>query len=157
MNGDKTLVYDLYTDGACQPNPGKGGWAFIVVLDNEVVYQNQGFVEIATSSRMELMAVLEGLKLFKEKFWTENEFLRVYSDSRYLVDGINEWIDGWSKKGWLKTDGSPVLNLDLWQVLLKLKQELKPYCIHIHGHSGHAQNEFVDQLAVAAIYDNTKV
>lgn len=149
MNGKNKLDYRLYTDGACQPNPGHGGWAFILIGD-EVNVVRSGGEKDTTNNRMEMQAVINGLHYFIDNFWTGKETIEIVSDSKYLLNGISIWSDGWQKRGWTKSDGKPVLNPDLWQQLFSLKNRLKPKCTHIKGHAGHEYNEQVDELAVKA-------
>ena len=142
------MIYDLYTDGACQPNPGKGGWGFILCNDQTEVIRT-GREKETTNNRMELTAVLEGMIYFF-RHMNVQDVLRINSDSKYLLDGIAIWSDGWSQRGWCKSNGKPVLNLDLWQKIYTLKNGLKLEYCYVKGHSGHSYNDRVDQLAVQA-------
>lgn len=141
----------LYSDGACQPNPGKGGWAFIAKKGDEIIYQDQGFVAVTTNSRMELKAALEAIKYAIKEF-PECD-INIYSDSKYFVEGFNIWIYDWKESGWRKSDGDKVQNLDLWKRLASLKKGHRIFAFHVDGHSGHPENEYVDYLAVASIKD----
>ena len=147
------MIYHLYTDGACQPNPGKGGWAFILFKkDNESQkIIKQGNSSESTNNKMELQSVLEGMKFFASDIWTGSEQLQIYSDSAYLVNGINDWVSQWEKQNWIKKDKKPVLNKDIWEKILQLKNKINPIAIHVDGHAGNVFNEEVDQLAVKAI------
>lgn len=138
---------DLYTDGACSGNPGPGGWAFVLrepVSGKEK--EGSGGDPQTTNNRMELLSVIEGLRLLKSP-----SRVRLVSDSQYVVKGLNEWITGWKARGWRKADKSPVLNRDLWEELDRLRSihTIRPEWIR--GHQGHAFNERCDRLAVAAI------
>jgi len=148
-----SLVYYIYTDGACQPNPGRGGWAFILFPENDPKNKivKQGNSLESTNNKMELQAILEGMQYFLDNIWTGSEQLHIYSDSKYLVNGINDWVDGWSNRQWIKSDKKPVLNKEIWERILVLKNKINPIAIHIDGHSGNVINEEVDQLAVQAI------
>ena len=134
----------IYTDGACSGNPGPGGWGAILEWQGHEKELSGGEAQ-TTNNRMELTAVLTALRLLKEPCIVE-----LYSDSKYVVDAIDKgWLYGWQKKGWIKADKKPVLNVDLWQLLLP---ELKRHDVHLHWVKGHAENEKnnrCDQLAVA--------
>ena len=134
----------IYTDGACSGNPGPGGWGAILEWQGHEKELSGGEAQ-TTNNRMELTAVLAALGLLKEPCT-----VKLYSDSKYVVDAIDKgWLYGWQKKGWIKADKKPVLNVDLWQRLLP---ELKRHDVHLHWVKGHAENEKnnrCDQLAVA--------
>ncbi len=134
----------IYTDGACSGNPGPGGWGAILEWQGHEKELSGGEAQ-TTNNRMELTAVLTALRLLKEPCIVE-----LYSDSKYVVDAIDKgWLYGWQKKGWIKADKKPVLNVDLWQQLLP---ELKRHDVRLHWVKGHAENEKnnrCDQLAVA--------
>ena len=134
----------IYTDGACSGNPGPGGWGTILEWQGHEKELSGGEAQ-TTNNRMELTAVLTALSLLKEPCTVE-----LYSDSKYVVDAIDKgWLYGWQKKGWIKADKKPVLNVDLWQQLLPL---LARHDVHLHWVKGHAENEKnnrCDQLAVA--------
>lgn len=134
----------IYTDGACSGNPGPGGWGAILSYKGTEKELSGGAAQ-TTNNRMELTAVLTALSLLKEPCTVE-----LYSDSKYVVDAIDKgWLYGWQKKGWIKADKKPVLNVDLWQQLLPL---LARHNVRLHWVKGHAENEKnnrCDQLAVA--------
>ena len=134
----------IYTDGACSGNPGPGGWGAILEWQGHEKELSGGEAQ-TTNNRMELTAVLTALSLLKEPCTVE-----LYSDSKYVVDAIDKgWLYGWQKKGWIKADKKPVLNVDLWQQLLPL---LARHNVRLHWDKGHAENEKnnrCDQLAVA--------
>lgn len=134
---------DLYTDGSCSGNPGPGGWG-VVLRFNGLEKELSGGERDTTNNRMELTAVIEGLKALKEQCE-----VTIYSDSQYFCKAINEgWLKGWIARGWKKADKSPVLNVDLWQ---EIKAELDKHTIKIVWVKGHADNEFnnrCDRLAV---------
>ena len=135
---------EIYTDGACSGNPGPGGWGAILEWQGHEKELSGGEAQ-TTNNRMELTAVLAALSLLKEPCTVE-----LYSDSKYVVDAIDKgWLYGWQKKGWIKADKKPVLNVDLWQQLLA---QLGRHAVHLHWVKGHAANEKnnrCDQLAVA--------
>ncbi len=132
---------ELYTDGACSKNPGNGGWAYLLKYKN-LQKENFGGEAETTNNKMELTAVIEGLKALKEPC-----IIDLYTDSRYVLDGATVWLENWKSKNWLKADKKPVLNVSLWQELEKL---MAPHQITWHwvkGHAGHQENERVDFLA----------
>lgn len=144
------MEYKLYTDGACQPNPGTGGWAFLI-LHEQGQFSKSGGEKNTTNNRMELMAVINGMLHYSEHFWTDSSKLLIVSDSKYLINGILSWCKKWNDNDWVKADGKPVLNSDLWKRILSLSEMLQPKCQHVKGHSGHVYNEKVDQMAQHAI------
>lgn len=142
---------EIYTDGACTGNPGKGGFGAVLIYNGVEKRISRGFRK-TTNNRMELMAAIESLKLLKEECSVE-----LYSDSKYLTDAINKkWIDSWKKNGWKKSDKKPVLNVDLWQELLSLTEKHSITFIWVKGHNGNVYNEICDSLAVDA-YNNEAV
>jgi len=139
---------NIYTDGSC-PNNGSaftiGGWA--AVLDNgEKQLRLSGTVEQTTNNRMELTAILEGLKAVRAKEAT----IVVYTDSNYAKKGCMEWRHQWKRKGWRNSSNKPVENLDLWQQLDELLENRQVELRWVKGHNGHPMNELADRLAVAA-------
>ena len=149
--------WHLYTDGACQPNPGSGGWAFIlrhhISTDASAVgmtIEYRSMCQNTTNNRMEMQAVIEGLRYFLLNEWQEDSTLILYSDSLYLIDGIENWSEHWATNGWIKKNGDPVLNQDLWDEICLLRKHLNLRCIHVKGHSGDQFNERVDKLAFRA-------
>ena len=137
---------DLYTDGACSGNPGAGGWGAVLIYNGIEKEISGGFPD-TTNNRMEIYAVIAGLKCLK----TDCE-VNVYSDSAYTVNAINAgWLDGWMKNGWKKADGKPVLNVDLWQELYPLSCRHKLTFIKVKGHADNVYNNRCDALARAAI------
>ena len=123
----------LYTDGACSGNPGPGGWGAILCYGEHELSLSGGEAH-TTNNRMELTAVIEGLKKLKEPCIVE-----LYSDSKYVIDALSKgWAWGWKKKGWVKSDKKPALNPDLWDVLLALTQKHE---LHYHWVKGHADKE----------------
>ncbi len=139
----------LYTDGACSGNPGKGGYAAILIykgLEKEIV----GGEEVTTNNRMELAAVINGLEALKEPCLVE-----VYSDSQYVVGAMNEgWLDVWRKNGWKTSAKKPVKNPDLWQKLYELTLKHKVTFIKVKGHADNEYNNRCDQLAVSWYKNN---
>ena len=134
----------LYTDGACSGNPGPGGWGAILCYGEHELSLSGG-EEHTTNNRMELTAVIEGLKKLKEPCIVE-----LYSDSKYVIDALSKgWAWGWKKKGWVKSDKKPALNPDLWDVLLALVQTHEVHYHWVKGHADNTYNNRCDAMAVA--------
>lgn len=138
-------IIEIYTDGACSGNPGKGGWGAIL-LYKEHQKEISGFKAETTNNQMELQSVIESLKLIKKP-----APIIVYTDSVYVKDGITKWIFGWKKNGWKTANKQPVKNLELWQELDALTANHQITWKWVKGHSGNKYNEIADQLAVNAI------
>ena len=141
---------NIYTDGACSGNPGLGGYGTILVYtDSKGVQHEKEFSEgykLTTNNQMELLAVIVGLEALKKPC-----DVMLYSDSKYVVDAFNnKWIDGWVQKGWKTAGKSKVKNVELWQRLLKAKEQHNVEFIWVKGHAGHEYNERCDSLAVNA-------
>ena len=135
---------EIYSDGACDPNPGPGGWAALLRSGNNEK-EISGGERHTTNNRMELTAALEALRTLKPP--CEGDF---YTGSEYLRRGITEWLPGWRARNW-RRKGGELKNVELWQALDSV---LRPHQIHWHwvrGHAGHRENERVDRLAKAAI------
>ena len=136
----------LYTDGACSGNPGVGGWGAVLMFKG-AEKRISGAEEATTNNRMEMTAVIEGLKCLKEPCEVE-----VYSDSAYTVNAFqNGWIYGWEQNGFKKADNKPVLNEDLWRVLLELTHVHKVKFIKVKGHADNEYNNLCDKLATTAV------
>ncbi|HEY4075643.1 MAG TPA: ribonuclease HI [Rhizomicrobium sp.] len=138
-------MIDIFTDGACSGNPGPGGWGAIL-RSGDHEKELSGGEPATTNNRMELMAVIQGLKALKK-----NSAVTIHTDSRYVMDGASKWILGWKKKGWKTADKKPVKNEDLWRVLDDEMSKHELHWIWVAGHSGHPENERADQLARSAI------
>ena len=133
---------DIYTDGACRGNPGKGGWGAILVYGEHEKELSGGEAE-TTNNRMELMAAISALEALKEPCE-----VTLTSDSKYMIDSIEKgWARSWQSKGWKKADKSPALNPDLWERLLNLLDVHKVTFVWVRGHNGHPYNERCDTLA----------
>ena len=136
---------DIYTDGACTGNPGKGGFGAVLIYNGVEKQVSRGFRK-TTNNRMELMAAIEAMKLLKEPCNVE-----LYSDSKYLTDAINKgWLESWVKNGWKKADKKKVLNIDLWEELIELRKMHTVNFVWVKGHAGNKYNEICDNLAVKA-------
>ena len=133
---------DIYTDGACRGNPGRGGWGAILVYGSKEK-ELSGGEPLTTNNRMELMGAISALELLKEPC-----DVTLTSDSKYLTDAINKgWLENWKTNGWKKADKKPVLNIELWE---RLDVQLKRHTVRfvwVHGHQGHEYNERCDVLA----------
>ena len=141
----------LYTDGACSGNPGIGGYAGILIY-GDIQREYNGAEASTTNNRMEVLAVIVGLKRLKYPCKVE-----VYSDSAYTVNAFSEkWIYGWKKSGWKKADGKPVLNEDLWRELYDLTVVHEVTFHKVAGHADNALNNRCDELARAAISEFCK-
>lgn len=139
--------YTIYTDGACKVNPGKGGWAFLVLNEGiEIIHEStDACPDITTNNRMEMKAVIEGLKYFNDSPGTEIE---IKSDSAYVVNCFNQnWMKNWIKKGWKNAKGKPVENRDLWEEMKQLVDQHSCTFTHVKGHSTNEFNNRVDELA----------
>ncbi len=134
----------VYTDGACSGNPGKGGWAAIII-DGDKIEKISGRSENTTNNRMELIAVISALKYVKAKS------LEIYTDSKYTKDGIEQWIINWKKNGWKTTNKQDVKNKDLWQDLDRLSQEKSIDWNWVKGHADNQYNNMADELARSQI------
>ena len=136
----------IYTDGACLGNPGPGGWAALIQDDAESTTLAGGSPS-TTNNRMEMQAVIESLS-----FLPKPSDVELYTDSRYVINGINEWIDTWSKNNWQTANRKQVKNKDLWQELHARTQEHRIAWHWVRGHSGNQFNELVDRLAREEAY-----
>ncbi|MBO5136469.1 MAG: ribonuclease HI [Clostridia bacterium] len=139
----KLKEVEIFTDGACSGNPGPGGYGVILRYNGREKELSGGEAE-TTNNRMELTAAIEGLKALKESCK-----VTLYSDSKYLVDAVNEgWVYKWEENGWMRTKREPALNPDLWEELLALMDEHEVTLVWVKGHDGHPENERCDKLAV---------
>ena len=135
---------EIFTDGACSGNPGPGGYG-VVLRVGTVEKELSGGEANTTNNRMELMGVIAGLSALKEPC-----AVTLTTDSRYVVDSITKgWVYGWKRKGWIKSDKKPALNVDLWEQLLPLLERHRVEFVWVRGHAGHPENERCDALAVA--------
>ena len=135
----------IYTDGACSGNPGAGGWG-VVLKYGSACKELSGASEMTTNNKMELTAVIMGLKALKEPC----EVI-LTTDSKYVVDGIEKgWAKSWQRNGWIKSDKKPALNRELWEELLLLLDTHRVKFVWVKGHAGHPENERCDELAVSA-------
>jgi ribonuclease HI len=136
---------ELYTDGACRGNPGPGGWG-VLLRYRQHEKELKGFVEQTTNNRMELTAIIEGLRALKK-----SSRVRITTDSRYVMDGTLKWLPAWKERSWKTATKKPVKNEDLWQQLDQLITQHELEWQWVKGHAGHIENERADQLANEAI------
>ena len=132
---------DLFTDGACRGNPGNGGWG-VLLRYGDYEKELYGGEQETTNNRMELTAVIMGLKQLKQSCR-----VRITTDSRYVMQGATEWLEGWKRRNWRTAAKKPVLNQDLWRQLDCLTTEHEIHWHWVKGHSGHPENEQADKLA----------
>lgn len=137
---------DIFTDGACSGNPGKGGYGIILEYNGKSKEISEGFI-LTTNNRMEIMAATVGLEMLKEPCK-----VNLYSDSKYLVDSVNQgWLAKWSKNNWMRTKSEKAKNADLFKRLLAQLKIHNVNFIWVKGHAGHPKNERCDYLATSAI------
>lgn len=131
----------LYTDGSCLGNPGPGGFGALLMFGNHRKTLSQGYLH-TTNNRMELLAPIEGLNALSQACE-----VNLYTDSQYVKNGINQWINNWKKNNWLTSNKKPVKNVDLWKRLDSACARHKIKWHWVKGHSGQPENELVDELA----------
>jgi len=143
------MAINVYTDGACSGNPGIGGWGVVILVDScKPIHLNGGSIN-TTNNKMELTAAIEALKYFKK-----NSSINLFTDSKYVKEGIESWIVNWKKNGWKTASKKPVKNKMLW---VELDSQLVRHSINwqwIKGHLGHIHNEQADYLARRFIEEN---
>ncbi|MCK0129072.1 ribonuclease HI [Erythrobacter sp. F6033] len=132
---------EIFTDGACKGNPGPGGWGALLRMGKHEK-ELSGGEDDTTNNRMEMTAVIKGLGALIEPCQVD-----IYSDSKYVIDGITKWVDGWQRKGWVTASKKPVRNEDLWHELIAAVARHEVDWHWVKGHSGHVENERVDKLA----------
>ncbi|MFM7735475.1 MAG: ribonuclease HI [Alphaproteobacteria bacterium] len=135
----------LFTDGSCHGNPGPGGWGAILRWEGSE-RELSGADPATTNNRMELRAVIEGLRALRESCEVE-----VWTDSRYVVDGMSLWLAGWKRRDWKTADRKPVKNVEIWRELDAEADRHRVRWHWVRGHDGHPENERADRLANAAI------
>ena len=136
---------EIYTDGACSGNPGAGGWGAVLRCGN-VEKELSGGESQTTNNRMEFTAVIEALKVLKKEC-----DIVLYTDSRYVMDGVTKWLPNWQQNGWRTANKkTPVKNIDLWQELESFLEKYRIKWVWVKGHNGHPENERCDELATSA-------
>ncbi|HEU0085696.1 MAG TPA: ribonuclease H [Candidatus Paceibacterota bacterium] len=152
----------IYTDGSARGNPGKAGWG-VVFISGDKVWEMGGRSEHATNNQMELTAAIEALRHVKKssgargatskettaRNGAENPTVEIFSDSKYVILGVTEWIHGWIKNGWRNAAKKPVLNRELWEELHELNKEVKPKWSYVAGHADSVYNNRADEIATS--------
>lgn len=134
-------LVEAFTDGACKGNPGPGGWGVLLRMGAHEK-ELSGGDPATTNNRMELTAATEALNAL-----TKPCRVKLYTDSRYVMDGLTKWIHGWRRNGWRTADKKPVKNAELWQALLAASERHRVEWEWVKGHAGHPENERADRLA----------
>ncbi len=149
MHTDKIIIY---TDGAARGNPGKAGWGAIVI-DGKKIHELGGRADVATNNQMELSAPIGALKHLKKILPTQagkyTGDIEIFSDSKYVIHGITDWIFNWQKNNWRNAAKKPVLNKELWIELYDLVKDFKIKWTYVEGHAGHKWNERADVIATS--------
>ena len=137
-------VVEIYSDGACSGNPGPGGWAAVILINGERT-ELSGGEQQTTNNRMEILAALNALRALKQP-----SQVTFYTDSSYLLNGATAWLPEWKQRNWKRKKGK-LANIDLWQELDRALSEHEVKWVWVRGHAGNTLNEYVDQMARAAI------
>ena len=148
MKKDKIIIY---TDGAARGNPGKAGWGSLFMIGKDI-YEIGGRSDHATNNQMELRAPIEALKFIQKN--KINGSIEIFSDSKYVILGITEWIFNWQKNNWRNAAKKPVLNKELWEELYMLTKDKDIKWTYVEGHSGHKYNDRVDMIATSFADDD---
>ncbi len=147
MTESEAEFVKIFTDGACKGNPGPGGWAWLMKFEPVgIESRDKGGEPNTTNNRMELTAAIKALEHLLGSLK-----IAIYTDSKYLRNGITEWIENWKKKGWRTANKKPVKNQDLWERLDALRSQHEIEWVWVKAHDGHRENELVDNLANEAI------
>ena len=144
-------VVEIYADGACKGNPGPGGWG-VLLRSGGHEKELCGGEPQTTNNRMELTAVIEGLRALEQ-----GSTVKVYTDSQYVQKGISEWIHNWKRRGWMTADKKPVKNADLWRLLDDEARAHRVEWFWVKGHAGHPENERADALANKGIPQEVRI
>jgi ribonuclease HI len=136
----------LFTDGSCRGNPGPGGWGVLICVDGEEI-EIVGGEKDTTNNRMEIMAAIQGLECLPD-----GSNVELTTDSKYVVNGMTEWVKKWSSKNWMLSANQPVKNVDLWKRLVEAEQKHTVEWKWVKGHNGHYENERADALANRGMY-----
>lgn len=140
-------IIKIFTDGACKGNPGIGGWGALII-ENSLETEIFGGSLNTTNNQMELKATIKALE-----FFSEPKEIKLYTDSKYVKDGITDWINKWKINGWVNASKKPVKNASLWKELDKLVSVHKVEWFWVKGHSNHRENDIADELANRGIRD----
>lgn len=149
MSETKPVI--IFTDGACSGNPGPGGWGSILVSPLGKVWELGGGEAQTTNNRMEMTAVVEALRALAAVKTLSTKEIRIFTDSKYVINGITQWIHGWRRNGWKNAAGEDVSNKEIWEALDRVIQsaQFKVDWNYVPGHMGYAGNERCDEIAVA--------
>ena len=142
-------IIQMWTDGACSGNPGNGGWGVFIKLVDGNQIKLSGHEQYTTNNRMEMLAVIEGLKYLKNY-----SSVIIHTDSKYVLEGITNWITNWKQNNWKSSNKKDVKNKDLWIELDTLVNKFKIEWKWVKGHSGNVENDIADLLATTAIKEN---
>lgn len=148
LHADASPTLSLYTDGACSGNPGPGGWGAVFQYNNMIV-EDFGGEPHTTNNRMEMLAAIKGLSKLNDL--NKKCTVQLYTDSKYLRDGVQSWMPKWKKNGWQTADKKPVKNKDLWEILDALQHDHDITWHWVKGHDGDPLNEKADDLARSAV------
>lgn len=140
----QSIIEKIYTDGGCIDNPGSGGWGVVIYYRDGTILEMGDRQPQTTNNRMEMQAAIRALEFYRDS--AQRESIQLYTDSKYVIDGITKWIHGWKRKGWKKASGAPVLNQDLWETMDTLNHPGVKW-VHVKGHSGDEGNERADVIA----------
>jgi len=151
MADEKTKIVEIYTDGACSGNPGPGGYGSLLRY-GEITKEISGYALDTTNNRMEMTAVIEALRHLKRSCR-----VNLYTDSKYVMKGMTEWLPGWIKRNWVNSKKMPVMNRDLWEEIMDLSKQHQVKWNWVKGHQGHPENERCDQLARDALKEGKKL
>ena len=136
---------DLYTDGGCAPkNPGPGTCAYAIVSEDRLIRYEIYSEQDTTSNIMELTAIIKGMTYCLKHY--KDYRINIYTDSKYVQEGITSWVHKWHSNGWKKKGGTSIANIELWKTILELSSKLDITCTWVRSHSGNPWNEFVDKL-----------
>jgi ribonuclease HI len=145
------MKIEIYTDGSSLGNPGRGGWGSVVVHSDKIIHELGGFEKDTTNNRMELQAVIGALSYASSRQGLDDEIkeITIYADSAYVLGGVTSWVASWEKNGWKTSKKEPVLNQDLWKILIALVRasEANLSWQKVKGHAGHVYNERADEIA----------
>ena len=143
----------IFSDGGCRGNPGPGAYGFLIQdPQGKIIVEQAEFYEQTTNNRMELQGVISGLEYIHSHLKPAHIF--VYTDSKYVVDGMNSWVEGWKRRGWKKADKKEPENIEYWKKLDSLRTKVPVSFLWVKGHAGHPQNERADQLANESMDEN---
>lgn len=146
-------MISIYTDGSCLGNPGNGGWGFVILDGDHKLHEDSGGCPDTTNNAMEICAVIRALSWLGERAVDHGLFgqpIHIFTDSQYVMKGVQEWSNNWINNGWQTAAGKPVKNKENWQTLLSKTPTFDLIWHWVKGHSGNEMNEYVDNLAVSA-------